>query len=418
MRIRTRLVIAAVALALVAAGCGGGNGAGEGEGVTLRYAYWGPNQTQAMEKIAAEFEKENSGVDVQLELTPFKQYWTKLQTATSGGQAPDVFWINAPNFPQYAANDKLLSQDDLDVDAGKYPQPVVELYKWDGEQYAFPKDFDTIGLWYNKALFAAKGVAVPNEDWSWDDVVTAAQKLTDPAKGVYGIAAKLDPQIWLYNVVPQGGGEVINAERTKSSYGSEGSIRALQWSADLINKHKVSPNLGQMTETDPRQLFQSGKVAMIYEGSFAAVELHKNAYTRKNADVTTLPAGPAGEHSVIHGVGQAISADTEHEDEAKKFVEFMVGERAATIQGETGVTLPGLATGQELWLKSMPEFNLQAFIDMLPTTYPYPTSLNAPEWGELQITMLKDVWTGARPAAQVAPELEAAMNEVLAKEKR
>jgi len=165
-------------------------------------------------------------------------------------------------------------------------------------------------------------------------------------------------------------------------------------------------------------MFQSGKVAMIFEGSFAAVELHKNPYTRKNADVTTLPAGPAGEHSVIHGVGQAISADTKHEDEAKKFVEFMVGERAATIQGETGVTLPGLASGQQLWLKSMPEFNLQAFIDMIPTTYSYPTSLNAPEWGELQINMLKDVWTGARPAAQVAPELEQAMNEVLAKEKR
>ena len=418
MKHRMRLIIAAAALALVAAGCGGGDGASEGEGGTLRYAYWGPNQTQAMEKIAAEFEKENPGVDVQLELTPFKQYFTKLQTATTGGQAPDVFWINAPNFPQYAANDKLLSQNDLNIDAGKYPKAVVDLYKWDGEQVAYPKDFDTIGLWYNKALFAAKGVAVPTKDWTWDDVVTAAQKLTDPAKGVYGIAAKLDPQIWLYNVVPQGGGEVINADHNKSSYGSEGSIRALQWSADLINKHKVSPNLGQMTETDPRQMFQSGKVAMIFEGSFAAVELHKNPYTRKNADVTTLPAGPAGEHSVIHGVGQAISADTKHEDEAKKFVEFMVGERAATIQGETGVTLPGLASGQQLWLKSMPEFNLQAFIDMIPTTYSYPTSLNAPEWGELQINMLKDVWTGARPAAQVAPELEQAMNEVLAKEKR
>lgn len=414
-------VAVVVALAAVVAGCGsnGSPGGGGSEPVTLRYAYWGPNQTSAMTQIATDFESQNPGVKVQLELTPYAQYWTKLQTATAGGESPDVFWINSTNFPQYAANKKLLSQKDwaASIDVSQYPAAVVDLYKWDGDQLAFPKDFDTVGLWYNRKLFEDAGLEVPDETWTWEDVEAAAKKLTDKAKGVYGIAAKLDPQVWYYNLVPQGGGEVISADHTKSGYDQPGSIRALQWSSDLINVHQVSPTLGQMSETDPRQMFQSGKVAMIYDGSFAAVELHKNAYTRENADVTTLPAGPAGDRSVIHGLGQAISADTEHPKEAQAFVDFMVGPSGAAVQGETGTTLPALPQGQEAWLKSMPEFNLQAFIDQLPSTYSYPTSLKAAEWQTLETKHLTQVWTGERPASEVAPQLAADMNAILEQER-
>jgi multiple sugar transport system substrate-binding protein len=414
----TGLGAAAVA-ALVLAGCAGGGSEGsDGGEATLRYAYWGPNQTPAMERIAREFETKNPGIKVQLELTPFKQYWTKLKTSAEGQDLPDVFWINATNYPLYASNDQLLSLKDFAKDAGlpedKYSKPAVDIYKWKGEQFAFPKDFDTVGLWYNKALFDKAGVEYPTADWTWEDVQAAAKKLT--GNGVYGIAAKLDPQAWYYNVVKQGGGEVISGDRTKSGYDSPGAIAALQWSADLINKHKVSPTLAQMSETDPRQMFQSGKVAMIYDGSFAAVELYKNPYTRKNADVTELPAGPAGDVSVIHGVGQAISAATEHEEAAKKFVAFLVGPEGAKIQGEMGTTLPALPEGQDLWLKSMPEFNLKAFTDTIPRTYSYPTSQNAPAWQSIETELLREIWSGERTAQEVAPELAEKMNKALSEE--
>lgn len=420
-QVRSSLValVLLVALGVVAAACGddspegGGNGGGP---VTLRYAYWGPNQTQAMRQVAREFEAANPNVRIRLELTPFEQYFTKLQTATEGGSQPDVFWINAPNFPQYAANDKLLPMDDLvsQLDLSQYPEPVVNLYKWDDTQYAFPKDFDTIGLWYNKRLFREAGVPFPTDDWTWDDVLSAARELT--SDDVFGIAAKLDPQAWYYNLIPQAGGHVINEDGTESGYDTPGAIEALQFTSDLINEHRVSPTLGQMSETDPRQMFQSGKVAMIYDGSYAAIELHRNPYTRRNADVAPLPAGPAAEAVVIHGVGQGIRADTEHPEEAQEFVRFLVGRTGSTIQGETGTTLPSLEDGQRVWVESMPEFNLQAFLDVLPHTYPYPTSRDAAKWGELERELLPDAWEGNRPPAEVGAELAQQMNEVLAAE--
>jgi ABC-type glycerol-3-phosphate transport system substrate-binding protein len=137
--------------------------------------------------------------------------WTKLKTSAEGQDLPDVFWINATNYPLYASNDQLLSLKDFAKDAGlpedKYSKPAVDIYKWKGEQFAFSKDFDTVGLWYNKALFDKAVVEYPTADWTWEDVQAAAKKLT--GKGVYGIAAKLDPQAWYYNVVKQGGARSV-----------------------------------------------------------------------------------------------------------------------------------------------------------------------------------------------------------------
>lgn len=72
-------------------------GDGGDEKVTLWYAVWNKDQVPAMEKIVTAFEQSHPNIDVKVQLTPF-EYWTKLQTAATGGSAPDVFWMNGPNF--------------------------------------------------------------------------------------------------------------------------------------------------------------------------------------------------------------------------------------------------------------------------------------------------------------------------------
>ena len=50
-------------------------------------------------------------------------------------------------------------------------------------QYGVPKDFDTIGVWMNKALFEQAGVELPREDWTWDDFQSAAAEISTEAQG-------------------------------------------------------------------------------------------------------------------------------------------------------------------------------------------------------------------------------------------
>ncbi|MFQ9480465.1 MAG: extracellular solute-binding protein [Oscillospiraceae bacterium] len=45
--------------------------------------------------------------------------------------------------------------------------------------YGVPKDKDTVCLVYNKEMFDQAGVAYPDENWTWDDLTEASQKIYD-----------------------------------------------------------------------------------------------------------------------------------------------------------------------------------------------------------------------------------------------
>jgi hypothetical protein len=63
------------------AGCGG-NSSGK---VTLRYGIWDQAQMPAMEDIVEEFSRANPDISVEIELTPYEEYLSKLQNAAQGG---------------------------------------------------------------------------------------------------------------------------------------------------------------------------------------------------------------------------------------------------------------------------------------------------------------------------------------------
>src|SRR5690625_5807737 len=76
------------------------------------------------------------------------------------------------------------------IDRANYPDAMNALYVMDGEQYAVPKDFDTIGLWFNTRLFDEAGVEHPTAEWTWEDFRSAAKTISDELgdQGVYGFA--------------------------------------------------------------------------------------------------------------------------------------------------------------------------------------------------------------------------------------
>ncbi|MEV7610699.1 sugar ABC transporter substrate-binding protein [Microbacterium sp. NPDC089320] len=389
---------AAAVLALSACSSStGGESSSDGD-VTLSYAIWDENQKPAMEDIAAAFEKENPNVTIDIQVTPYKEYFTKLQTAATGGSAADVFWMNGPNFQLYAANGQLAPLDDAGIDEADYPQGLVDLYTFDGKLYGAPKDFDTVGLWYNKVLFDAAGVEYPAAGWTWEDFTAAAAALTDPATGQFGVAASQYGQENFYNSIAQAGGEVISADGTESGYGSPEALAGIELWTDLIEAGS-SPTAQQMTDTNPEDLFLSGKVAMFQNGSWAAIAYGDNADIADTVNVAPLPAGPEGNQSVIHGVGNVANAKSPHVAEATAFAAFASGEQAAEIQAETGTVIPAFNGTQQAWVDALPQYDLQVYIDALDTAVPYPVSRNTSAWTSIESEVLSQVWSGA-----VAPE--------------
>ena len=422
--IRTAVAASAVlALATSTAACSSSassssSGSAGGGKVSLSYGVWDATQVPAMQKIIAAFEAQNPTITVTIQQTPWADYWTKLQAAASGGSAPDVFWMNGPNFQLYASNgvirplEEEITKDKVDLSV--YPKPLIDLYTFDGKHFGLPKDMDTIGVWYNKPLFDAKKVPYPADGWTWSDFKQAAAKLSDPAKGVYGTAAQLTSfQEYQYNTIDQAGGFVISPDGRKSGYDNPQTIEGLRFWTDLI-KDKQSPDLKTMTDTFPLQLFEAGKIAMYWGGSWNVSEFAANDYTKDKVDVAPLPKGQK-QATIIHGVANVVSAKTAHPAQAWEFVKFLGSKQAADILGKKG-PIPAYNGTQSAWVASHPEFKLQTFLDAVAYAAPFPVSKNTAAWNEAELTYLTKAWTGEEPVEKAATELATAMNALLAKE--
>lgn len=401
---------AAAATALVLAGCSGGD---DGD-VTLTYATWSDDQKPAMEAIAEAFEAEHEGIDIEVQVLPWPEYWSTLQVGAAGRTAPDAFWMLADQYPAYAEGGQLLDIRDAasDVDLSAYPQSVLDLYDSGDALYGLPKDYDTNGIWFNKALFDDAGIAYPDDTWTWDDARTAARALTDPDAGVWGIAAPIDRQGGYYNSIYQAGGQVIGDDGNAALDTPEAVAGIEFWSQ--MQTDGSSPTLQQLSDTESVQMFMDGKVAMYFSGSFWAQRLYADEAFRANVGVAPLPMGEQ-RASMISGILNAGYAGTEHPEALAEFLIFASGEEAAKIQGESGAVLPAYQGTQQTWLDAMPEFDLQVFVDAVDYSVPLPIEGNAAEWTGLDSEYLAPAWNGEQTAAEAAAAYNAAIDEVLAK---
>ena len=418
------VIAATVAVGSMLVGCGGStssSGSSKGGDVTLTYAIWDKNQEPGMRAMADAFEKKNPGIKVNVEVTAWDQYWTKLDAAASGGSLPDVFWMHPNQAARYASNSVLLDITDKIkssslVSLDKFPKDLVKVYENDGKNYAIPKDFDTIGLWYNKTLFDEAGVAYPTDKWTWDDLLNASKKLTNAEKGIYGFGAPMDLQQGFDNFIFQNGGKVLSDDKTKSGFDTKEVKDTMQWYIDLSLKEKVSPTQNQFSENTYTAFFESGKTAMGLFGSWMLSEFGANEYVAKNCDVAVLPQGKQ-RATIYNGLGNAIAANTTHKEEAWKFVEYLGSEEANKIQAESGVAIPAYEGTTDAWMKTQTKFNSKVYAEMLAYAKINPYSKETDKWQTAEKEALLKAFTGEASVSDACDEAAKKVNEILATEK-
>ena len=76
-----------------------------------------------------------------------------------------------------------------------------DVFTVDGKVLGVPALVDNLAVVYNKTLFAAAGLPEPPPDWTWDELVADAKKLTDPGKKQFGLEFPIDgseTEVWKY----------------------------------------------------------------------------------------------------------------------------------------------------------------------------------------------------------------------------
>ncbi|MGI2296527.1 ABC transporter substrate-binding protein [Paenibacillus sp. GXUN7292] len=386
--------------------------------VKLSLGLWDKNAVPAFEVMMEKFHAKHDNIEVSIELTPWDQYWMKMEAAATGGALPDVFWMNGPNFVKYASNGIIMPLQERingsNMSLENYPQALINLYSYENSSYAIPFSFDTIGLWYNKKMFDAANLDYPDASWDWAKFKDAAVQLTDKDAGIYGFTADLWNQGGYYNTIYQNGGFVISDDKKSSGYDQQEAIEGLKFWTDFIEQG-ISPTSSQLSETPGVTIFESGKSALYFGGSWIQSQFSANDAIRDDLDVTDLPKGKK-QATIIHGLGFAMAANTKHSDEAWTLIQYLSSEEAQQILGSTGTTIPAFKNTQDAWVNSAPAFNLQVFVDAANYAVPLPVSKNTAKWQDKEFELFSKAWEGQISIENAAKQLGEFMNKALEEE--
>lgn len=340
----------------------------DGSEVTISYGLWDSAQQAGIEQQIAAFKEVQPNITVEIQLTPWSDYWTKLQTAVAGGEAFDVFWLNSANCPVYASAGALVPLDSIfegeeGLNSDDYPAQILDLYTWNGNRYGSPREYDTIALFYNKDIFDAAGEAYPDDTWDWDKFREVAEKLTDEGNGIYGVGLNTGGQENYTNFVLQNEGRYLNDDLDACVVADEVVAgEALQFVTQFF-LDGLTPGLEmQQSNGVSEMLFPGGVVAMLPGGSFRAKTYHDLIESGLNIDVAPLPKGKV-RGTVIHGLGNVVWSGSQNIGAAVEFAKFLGGQEAANILATSGIGMPAF-TGQEgPWLESVSGLNAQVFVD-------------------------------------------------------
>lgn len=206
---------------------------GDNGEVKLTMLGWEIYQQAGMEALAAAYHEKHPNVTIEVQISTWSEYWTKLEAMANSNSLPDIFWMHTNEFSKYAEAGMLADLTDLYADEdpdyyhNNFPANLVENFTYEDKIYGVMKDVDTIGLVYNKDIFDEAGVSYPDDTWTWDDLVEASETIHEKT-GKYGMMADENEQEGWANTIYQAGGYYINDDKTKAGFDDPATQKVLQ----------------------------------------------------------------------------------------------------------------------------------------------------------------------------------------------
>ncbi len=299
-----------------------------------------PAETNLLKGLMYDFMTKNPDIEVKYEPIA-DDYGTKIKAQLASGDAADLFYVDVSDFPFFANKGLLAPLDDQMAKNGvkkeDFAKGLVDAFTSQGKLYGIAKDFNTLALFYNKDLFKKAGIPEPTNDWKWDDLKTAAAKLTNKAGKVYGFGVPPDAGRFPVFVMQAGGTNLMTADLKDTTLDSPEALIAAQFYTDLRKDGSAAfPNkdlgIGWQGEA-----FGKGNLAMVYEGGWMIPYL-KEQFSGLNYGAVELPAGPKGKANLIFTVAWGLNSKSKVQDAAFKVMNYLT-----SIDAQTQVLVNGLA---------------------------------------------------------------------------
>lgn len=357
---RRQASLAALVLgsSLALAGCGGGfadeggssDPASSGDGpaaLKVLIASSGDAETKVVEDAAAAW-AEDSGNEV--EVIVANDIAQQLSQGFAGGNPPDVFYVDAGVFGDYAEAGNLFPYVDQMDDADDFYPNLVDSFTLDGEAYCAPKDFSTLALQINTAAWKKAGLSDADIPTTWDELEAVAKKLTTPDQAGLVLGLGRD-RVGAFLV--QNGGFWVDGEAGEATATEPSNVEALEYVQGLLDSGAavLAP------EVDAGwggEAFGTQKAAMTIEGNWIRGAM-SNDYPDVDYTVAELPAGPAGKGTLLFTQCWGIAADSPEQEAAVSLVEALTTPEQQLANAEAFGVMPSRQSAQADYVEQFPE---------------------------------------------------------------
>lgn len=342
MKWNKKLMVTSAALILAAAAglslsaCSNESSESSDGKVVIEYFNQKTEMVDTLEEIIEDFEAENPDIDVQMTSVP--SAGTVLKTRMLAGDAPDVINIYPQNvdFKEWAGAGYFLDMTDASY-LDNIKNDYEENYAVDGKIYSVPLSANVSGIYFNKTKFEELGLEVPE---TWEEFEALVEQIKDLGETPFAIAGS---EGWTLNGYHQlslititGSGDAANDYLRFSAVNSiSADDEVLQEDMKrldlLANDGNQQTNWEGASYNDSVVAFATEEALMMPGGSWVLAAINQQ---EPDFEISTFafPAEEAGEEVTV-GAGDlalSISADTEHPEEAERFVEYMT--TAAAMQ--------------------------------------------------------------------------------------
>jgi arabinogalactan oligomer/maltooligosaccharide transport system substrate-binding protein len=296
-------------------------------------------ETATLKGLVTQFEASHPNIKVDMSYVDFSSHGQKFSTAAQAGQGPDVMRADtAPDVAGWAAQGFLTDLTPLISGADKkdFVPAAFAGAQYQGKAWAVPQTVDALALFYNKKLFAAKGIKNPP--------TTLPQLLQDcrqfgAGKGIFLNADSYWVQPWIWGY----GGGLVSVTKKEIYVADKKSIAG--WTAfnNLFHDKCAFPNKDYSNSYGNMQTaFKNSQVAMIVNGPWSSADVLSGPAFKssQNFQVAVIPAGPGGQGSPIGGASFVISRNSQHVQEAYTFIQWLTSPAQEAVFATQNNDLP------------------------------------------------------------------------------
>ena len=401
---RIASLVLAITLLLSLSGCGASDGK-----TRLKFQIWDVAQRDSMQAICDAYTAKNPDVTIEVQVTSWNEYWTKLEAAAESNTMPDIFWMHTNQILYYSDFGMLADVTDLynDVEADYYQNHFSEIsignaQGSNGRMYGVPKDKDNIFLVYNKEMFDAAGVAYPDENWTWDDLTAASAQIYDKT-GKYGFMAYNDDQMGYWSFVYQAGGCILTEDKTKAGFDQPGTKKGMEFYVGMQD-NDWCPKQAYFAETAPGTAFFSEVGSMYVEGNW---ELMNKCINFPNMDgkwdIAPMPKCPDpvsgdGRATISNGLCYSTAARGKTRDIALDVIKFFGTEEAQLLASSYGAAISAYNGTEQPYFdafdKAGYDINVEIVMDQFEYGVQNVNNAAKPKWKSPVLDELNKVYNG------------------------